>query len=346
VFSDDTDYLRGFGPGPDFATDPQGKTHPHLGYIALVTAPSQSANSYSAPPGRPYADTKVYTKYALRDLLQAKYRTVDALNAAWNSTYTTFDSDGGWPDGKGLLDENGRSSHRWLGNGEATLPPDGGANANLARDLDDFLYQITRQFLSVEREALKAVAPNNLFFGPTNLGGWSAPARAPIYRAAGEVLDMISVGTDCSQAQLDFITRAAGDIPLSIWEGLVANPDSSQWRYRYREAGSWQSDTQAARALLYHRRMNLLASGTSSVTGSKHYVGMLWWWWLDMPTEQMNWGIVSLMDNAYDGVEATMTRGVDAWGYPTGGEEHNYGDFLGRARATNYSILEKLANGR
>jgi hypothetical protein len=279
----------------------------------------------------------------LRDFLQAKYRTITALNAAWNSAYTTFDSDGGWPNGNGLLDESGRSSHRWLGNGEPTLPPNGGANANLVRDLDDFLYQITRQFLSSEREALKAVAPGSMFFGPTNLG---APARAPIYRAAGEVLDVVSVGTDCSQAQLDFITRAAGDVPLSIWEGMMANPDSSQWRYREREGGSWRTETQAARALRYQQRMNFLATSASSVTGSKPYVGVLWWWWLDMVAERANWGLVSLMDNAYDGVEATMTRGVDAWGYPTGGEEHNYGDFLGPARATNFSILEKLANGR
>ena len=49
--------------------------------------------------------------------------------------------------------------------------------------------------------------------------------------------------------------------------------------------------------------------------------------------EKKNWGLVSLMDNAYDGVEAGMAQGIDAWGYPTGGEENNYGDFIGPARA-------------
>jgi hypothetical protein len=72
----------------------------------------------------------------------------------------------------------------------------------------------------------------------------------------------------------------------------------------------------------------------------------MWWWWLDMIGEQMNWGLVSLMDNAYDGIEAGMAPGIDAWGYPTGGEEKNYGDFIGPARAMNYSILERLANGK
>src|SRR5262249_15779657 len=43
-FSDDTDFLSGFGPGADFPTDPTVKYHWHLGYLALVTAPTQAAN--------------------------------------------------------------------------------------------------------------------------------------------------------------------------------------------------------------------------------------------------------------------------------------------------------------
>ena len=42
-----------------------------------------------------------------------------------------------------------------------------------------------------------------------------------------------------------------------------------------------------------------------------------------MVSEQKNWGLVSLMDNAYDGVEAGIAQGTDAWGYRTGGEEKN-----------------------
>ena len=73
---------------------------------------------------------------------------------------------------------------------------------------------------------------------------------------------------------------------------------------------------------------------------------MLWWWWLDMVGEQKNWGLVSLMDNAYDGIEGSKTSGIDAWGYRTGGEEKNYGDFIGPARDINFSIQERLANGK
>ena len=65
-----------------------------------------------------------------------------------------------------------------------------------------------------------------------------------------------------------------------------------------------------------------------------------------MVGEQKNWGLVSLMDNAYDGVEAGMAQGIDAWGYRTGGEEKNYGDFIGPAREVNFSVLERLACGK
>ncbi len=177
AFGDDTDYLSGFGPGTDFVTQPPDKIHAHLGYIALITAPTQATNRDG---GQPYRDTKVYTKYRLRDFLQAKYGSIAALNAAWGSTYTTFDSDGGWPDGRGLLDESGRQTHQWLG-GDQYLR---GAGAAVTADLDEFLYQMAHQFFSTEREAFRMVAPKALFFGPTNIGGWRAPARAPIYRAA------------------------------------------------------------------------------------------------------------------------------------------------------------------
>jgi hypothetical protein len=347
-FADDTDDVGGFGPGPDFQTDPVDKTHAHLGYVVLVTAPVQLVNPYSTPPGQRYSDQRVYAKYALRDLLKTKYGTIAALNAAWNSSYTTFDNDGGWPSGSGLLDENGRTSHKWLGTGNPSLPRSAGADPNMVADLDEFLYRMTRQYLKVHRDALKAVAPNGLFLGPTSLGGWFAPARAPIYRAAGEIQDVVSVTTDCSQEQLDFITRAAGDVPLIIWEGMTANPDSSRWRHTDSDvaSASWYMKTQQARAQRYQQRLDALFSRTSSVTESNPYVGMLWWWWLDMVGEQKNWGLVSLMDNAYDGVEATRAPGVDAWGYRTGGEEKNYGDFVRPARDINFSIVERLAEGK
>ncbi len=220
--TDDTDYLSGFGPGADFPTD-LPKYHFHLGFLVLVTAPTQATNPYSTPTRQPYSDTKVYTKYALRDFLATKYGTIAALNAAWNSTYTSFDSDGGWGTGAGLLDEDGRASHTWLGN-----PPDrytlAGMTAQMKADLDDFLYQMAKTYFSIVRTAYKSVAPNSLFLGPTSIGGWGVPGRAPILKAAGQYLDVLNIGgTDGSQAQLDFYAKWVGDIPIATWAGIPAN---------------------------------------------------------------------------------------------------------------------------
>ena len=342
VFGDDTDYVSGFGPGADFVTQPTGKNHAHLGYLALITSPTQEKHKES---GAAYSDRQVYTKLRLRDFLRQKYGTIESLNSAWGSSYSTFDSDGGWPSGNGLLDENGRTAHKWLGSGELELRAGSGANANMVRDLDEFLYLIARQFLETERDALRAVAPSTLFFGPSTIGGWWAPARAPIYRAARETLDVISVTTDGSQEQVDFITRAAGDTPLIIWEGAVANSDSSQWRHPTMKDGKarWFVESQEQRGERYRQDVTRLFEARSA-GGTHPFIGHLWWAWTDSIPEERNWGVVSLLDNAYDGYEAGKSFGVDAWGYQTGGEERNYGDFITPARAVNFSVSERLAN--
>ena len=329
-FSEDVDYLSGFATGTDFPSDPPGKEWAHLGVITLITAPTQSG----------FSDPKVYSKYALRDFLAAKYGTIGALNSAWGSNYTTFDSSGGWPTGSGLLDENGRSSHRWLGN---PLNPEllTGMNAQVKADLDEFLYQLAAKYFSINRAAFKAVAPQALFLGPTSLGGagWRSPARGPILKAAGQYLDVVSVSTDGSPAQLDFIAHWAGDVPLIIWEGVVANPDSGRWRYTP-EPATWAVSTQEKRGQTYQRDVEALVNGT--VTGTRPYVGLLFWSWVDHSAEQKNWGLVSLLDNAYDGKEARVAAGKDPWGYPTGGEERDYGDFISYVRNANLAVLRTL----
>ena len=85
---DDGDQMYGFGKGPDFGG---GYNNAHLGWIVLTMSPLQTANPNK---GFVYPDTVVYSKRALRDQLAAKYKTIAALNAAWGSQYTTFDSSG------------------------------------------------------------------------------------------------------------------------------------------------------------------------------------------------------------------------------------------------------------
>jgi hypothetical protein len=340
-FSDDTDYLSGFASGTDFPTDPPGKYHWHVGYLALVTAPRQSANPYSNPPNHAYTNQTVHTKLALRDFLRAKYGTIASLNAAWRTSYTTFDSDGGWPRGRGLLDESGHRA--WSGR---DLDPHllTGVPAAARADLDAFLYEMAKTFFSANRAAFKAVAPNALFLGPTQLGGagWRSPTRRPILKAAGEFLDVISVSTDGSQAQLDFIAQSVGDKPLIVWEGIVANADSGRFRSEA-EAATWNVSTQGDRGRLYQRDVSAFVNGVAGPSGAKPFVGLLWWAWTDSFGERQNWGLVSLLDNAYDGREAVRRRGVDPWGAPTGGEERDYGDAISAMRAANLCVPHIVA---
>jgi len=92
VSLDDSDDLFGFGAGPDFTTEPQqGSNNPHLGWLVLVMSPTQTASSQYS---KIYTDTTVYSKQALQDQMVAKYSTISALNSAWGSNYTTFDSSG------------------------------------------------------------------------------------------------------------------------------------------------------------------------------------------------------------------------------------------------------------
>jgi hypothetical protein len=62
-----------------------------------------------------------------------------------------------------------------------------------------------------------------------------------------------------------------------------------------------------------------------AATGMHPFVGLLWWEFADNRREKTNWGRVTLSDNAYDGREAVQAIGKDPWGFPTGGEERDYG---------------------
>jgi hypothetical protein len=92
VACEDGDQTYGFGAGDQFPTLPApGFNNSHLGWMIATVAPTQTADTRKHVL---YADAVVHTKLAWRDLLKAKYGTIDALNAAWGSKYTTFESSG------------------------------------------------------------------------------------------------------------------------------------------------------------------------------------------------------------------------------------------------------------
>jgi hypothetical protein len=325
----ETDDLFGFGPGPEL---PAARLHPHLGWIVLVTNYEQRGG-VGVPT---YPDPKVHSKYALRGFLKDKYGTIEALNASWGSSYTTFESDGGWGRGRGLLDENGRN--RWVGNERDDLAT---ATPGVRVDLDAFLYLHAKQYFTVMVNKTRQYAPQHLIFGPASLNSWGGLTRKEILRAAGESVDVVQCLISGPKA-LELTRRYAGNKPLVTWETFIANPDSALWRYpdRTEPPAPLAPTTQRERGIRYATKAEFLFN--VMVDGVHPIAGLKWWEWTDNFAEKYNFGLVTFSGNAYDGREAVVTIGTDQWGYRTGGEERNYGDFISAVRAANLAIRERL----
>jgi hypothetical protein len=336
--SDDTDYLEGFGPGLEVPA-PDGELHPHIGWLSLAASPAKPS---STKWQQTYSNGTVFSKLQLQAYLKSIYRSIAALNTTWGSAYTTFGSAGGWPKattgGTGLMDEDGSSS--WLGDHNGSLS---GATAGVTADLDAFLLQWAQKYFKVASTRFRQYSPHHLFFGPNTLNSHAGLTRKQILQAAGQYCDVIQAGVTTQQL-LDKTAQYVGDKPIVQWLGAAANADSSLWRYP--GPSCCNQANQRARGSYYSKLANFLVTGTVTATGSKPVVGFKWWAWGDSWGEKSNWGLVSFRDNAYDGNEASIAAGADSWGYTTGGEERNYGNFLDAVTQENLKILRALAGGR
>jgi hypothetical protein len=74
-------------------------------------------------------------------------------------------------------------------------------------------------------------------------------------------------------------------------------------------------------------KCRLVLAGLYFVIGIEHWClydpGVSNW------ADNENFGLATLQDNAYDGVEARRALGTDPRGYPIGGEDADYGNLLG-----------------
>jgi len=104
IASDDGDEMYGFVAGPEFPTMPRGHNNSNMALIVATMSPVETANPSL---GFVYADALIHSKKAMRDYLAEKYRTVAALNAAWGSSYTTFDSSGSAITGEAIATGDG-----------------------------------------------------------------------------------------------------------------------------------------------------------------------------------------------------------------------------------------------
>jgi hypothetical protein len=417
ITSDDGDQTNGFGNSPDFPTVPTGYNNYNLAMQVAAMSPVQTANSSFAWV---YTDTAVHTKQALRNFLASKYTTVAALNTAWGSTYTTFDSSGtpvtaeavatgngstlsfsytfkklnpapfsvqilvngtpvagdigngtifgpnvtastityatgaltltftagnapaagalvtvsyiqnGWGTGTGFMDEDDRPAHQtWMGTDWVAMS---NANPNVKADMNTFLEQMAAQYFQTCRTQLKAVFPNIMYLGPDSLSTWGGPPPAPVLQAAGQYLDAFLTASSnvFTEAEMDFIEQNFGDKPYFGSFYSTANPDSALGAYP-NTTGPSGFATQAARGQVYYNDMVQMLQTAHTTAGNFPYIGTIWWQYIDNYGEKLNWGIITHLDNAYDGheaVTATVPCSPPLSQYTCGGEQRNYGDVI------------------
>ena len=362
IMVDQADEMGGLGAGTDFPTTGNGVValghyQPHLGWIALVTAPTQASNASLGVAS--YTDTTAYTKAQIVSWLSTQYGgSIAALNTAWGSHYITFGaSGGGFGVGTGLLDENGTCPSK--GAGSCWIPTDAmsltGATAAVKNDLDAFLLVYAQYYFSTIKGVLNSVAPGFMYLTTSSLGSYSSPPRRQILQAAGQYADVLTLATfpaDCiactdKQARIDFVAQYGGDKPWTSWQGFTANADSYESPFA---SENDEFETQAARGSYYQSSMIPgIFNSCDTPTTTCHQVGFNYWAYYDSRGEKQNWGLVTPRDDPYDGVSATPTPGYDSWGYPTGCvsgygcEQASYGDFITYVRKGNLWVLDQLA---
>ena len=295
-----------------------------------------------------YPDTHFHSKYAWVSYLQNKYGTIDALNAAWNTGgfYTTFGDAGGFGTGTGVLDEDGRHT-AWFGTDLAnryfTLV---GVNSNLVADMDAFLYQFAYQTYGVQASTIKTYDQNHLLecgnFGGIGEGGMRPPVMQALKDSGCDIIvgnwnsTYPAVALSGNQAEYDAV-----GLPVVLWYGISSQVDSGESQYPTRGASFADYPSQFARGQQYNNDQQTIFSAQGS-NGDYYIMGTAFWGLTDNSSEGTNWGLITVMDNAYDGKCAVIAQGTDQYGYPCGGEAANYGDFLDGVTQSNSNTLQQL----
>ncbi len=289
--------LRGFG---------SKKRHVHLGWAATAASP----------------DT--YTKRAWRDFLKEKYGTLEALNAAYGTAYTTWDSNGT----SGVLDEKGLGHHIR-----------GSSNPVVKEDQDDFLYRIARRYFEITSAAMRKYHPNHLILGPM-FSTWDSVPRDEVLLAAKDLIDVFGVSADADHR---YIYQLTGKPTMVYTWWITAEPDSPLQHPCNNEPTCVQ--TQEERGVRYMEKLHKLVF-TKGNDGTYIVLGAHWWKYsdngIDFWREQRNFGLVTIKDNAYDGREARRRRTVDSNGFEIGGEPGDYGDFLRWVARANRHVMRRL----
>jgi hypothetical protein len=297
--------------------------------------------------------------------LTIAFATPPAVGAAISVNYIY----GGWmAGGTGLMDEDG-SHTTWVGTNASCLEgadpnyptyfacvggggnnePVPNANPALGADLDNWVPQMAAKYFKTMHDDLKAVS-NVPYLGLDTIGSWGAPAYSKFMQGAAPYIDGAFVQLLYSaespapaafQSAYQYTTQYLGDVPLFNFVTIIAEADSSM---SCNTGSSFENfATQSARGQEWYNMVSYLLS-TSGKNGTIPFVGFSWWAWRDF--QNSNQGLVSIHDNAYDGIEAVAASVPCESNYSVltgatcGGEAANYGDVITQVKTANlYWIL-------
>jgi hypothetical protein len=245
---------------------------------------------------------------------------------------------GGWPKqssgGTGLLDEDGSSS--WWPS-DSTLPNTG---TPVTSDLDTFLGQIAQQYFKTIHNASKANNPNHLIMSGDALHSWT---RATILAQEGKYMDaaILAGAEPPTRDSIAIAAYYALGIPIIPYMVALANADSPTSAANC--SNDWGTDcvaTQQTRGQLYQTMGTGWFQDDVGADGYGFIVGWNWWQMVDNTSENMNFGLVTVKDNLYDGIQDRVAACTDPWGFSCGGEARNYGDFISYVKSTNQVWLQ------
>ncbi|HXW54774.1 MAG TPA: Ig domain-containing protein [Candidatus Cybelea sp.] len=285
------------------------------------------------------ADTVVGSVNYTRGFLSVTFKTAPPTGAVITVNYWY----GGWPKricaGTGLLDEDGSS--RWIGEDFLALSD---TDFAVKADMEAFLKQQLDTYFSEMSSAIRGWLPHHLLAGP---GGLSPMARPIVFQEAGKYIDYLDVGVDDSDVQ------AAGGLSralLNVYSHLqkpieasltVTSQEDSPWSTFHRSSDDYPN--QRARGETYASKLGTIL-GLEDSDGVHFVVDFDFFAWTDKRAESANFGLVSSLDNAYDGTEDQTNIGYDPWGFKTGGEGRNFGDFIDLVESANVDAIRKVAS--
>jgi hypothetical protein len=320
----------------DSGNNPNGDGGSHAdGALVLLdqnpSIPHNKANTFT------YTDHELYAKQALRDYLKGVYPTISALNTAWGTGYTTFDtSDAGglagitsgtyasWGTGTGFLDENGTNvlsafakTHCGGASGNGLSPTDNwGANAQIVTDVHNFFQQLAAKHTSQLRTqwlvACGSTCPLEMLplYDPTTYVAKGVVGNVDILW-----LEMSYYASNAAAVtEMQAIIGVTGNLPIIISNYMRANPDSFVAPQACVTGDQLNcSTTQATRGANYVSYEQALLH-LKNAAGKVVVIGMTHWSLYDSPcnSECRNFGLFTPNDNAYDGSSASTATSSGA----------------------------------